>query len=111
MKKKLDAIKLAGYNVPSYMGEFAYFNNLDAWDEGMALLTDSGISWTTWTYKVTESNGNWGIQNQKDPHVKVDMLSREELEEKWSAVGEAKENTGLRNVLEKYYKQAYVSAE
>ena len=111
MKNKLDAIKGANYDVPGYLGEFAYFDNLDAWDEGVQLINDTGISWTTWTYKVIDSNGNWGIRNQRDQRVNVDRMSYEEIEEAWSLAGESKENTGLRKVLEKYYKQAYVSAE
>ncbi|MBR1931624.1 MAG: cellulase family glycosylhydrolase [Lachnospiraceae bacterium] len=111
MKNKLDAIKIANYNVPSYLGEFAYFNNLEAWDEGMELINNTGISWTTWTYKVIESYGNWGIRNQKDLNVNVDLMDYDELVEKWGSVDQSKENTGLRNVLEKYYKQAYINAE
>ena len=52
MQSKLSSIGNTDYNVPSYMGEFSYFNNLDAWDEGLKLLTESGINWTTWTYKT-----------------------------------------------------------
>lgn len=111
MKSKLDAIAAANYNVPSYLGEFAYFNNLDAWDEGMDLINNTGISWTTWTYKVIESYGNWGLRNQKDLGVNLELASYEEIKEAWSKVGESKENTGLRNVMEKYYKMEYVAAE
>ena len=40
-------------------------NNTQAWKEGLALLTDNELNWTTWTYKVVESYGNWGLYNQK----------------------------------------------
>ncbi len=111
MKKKLDAIKLENYNVPSLLGEFSYFNNLDAWDEGMKLINDTGISWTTWTYKVIDTNINWGIRYQKDLRVDLERDEYEEIKEAWSKVGESYENEGLRKVLEKYYYADAVSAE
>ena len=109
MEKKLNAIKTANYNVPSYLGEFAYFNNLEAWDEGMKLINDSGINWTTWTYKVISEYGNWGIRNQKNWDVNLETYSCEDIENAWSQVGESTENTGLANVLRKYYKKVYIA--
>ena len=109
MKKKLDAITSADYKVPSYLGEFSYFNSLDAWDEGINLLNESGINWTTWTYKVVEEYGNWGIRNQKNDNLNLETASEEEIRESWSAVGTATENTGLRRVLEKYYWKEYIA--
>lgn len=109
MKKKLDAITSADYKVPSYLGEFSYFNSLDAWDEGINLLNESGINWTTWTYKVVEEYGNWGIRNQKNDNLNLETASEEEIRESWSAVGTAAENTGLRRVLEKYYWKEYIA--
>ena len=111
MKKKLDAIKAANYNVPSYLGEFSYFNNLDAWDEGMKLINETGISWTTWTYKVLASYGNWGVRNQTDQAVNLETAKQDAIADAYSKVGESAENTGLRKVLEKYYKQVYFSVK
>lgn len=104
MEKKLNAIKSANYNVPSYMGEFALFNNLDAWDQGVKAINESGVSWTTWTYKVISDYGNWGIKNQKNWKVNVELNDYDAIANAWSHVGEANENTGLAEVLTKYYK-------
>lgn len=109
MEKKLNAIAAANYNVPSLMGEFAYFNNLDAWDEGMKLINDSGINWTTWTYKVTASNGNWGIRHHKNWNVNLETYEYEDITDAWSKVGESTENTGLAEILKKYYKKVYIT--
>lgn len=108
MQKKLNAITSANYNVPSYMGEFAYFNNLDAWDEGIRLLNDCGINWTTWTYKVISEYGNWGIRNQKNQGVNLETYDYDAIANAWSKVGESTENTGLVKVLEKYFKKVYM---
>ncbi len=111
MKKKLNLIASANYNVPSLMGEFAYFNNLDAWEEGIKLINDTGISWTTWTYKVTASNGNWGLRHMQDRGVNVETYDYEDIADAWSRVGESTENKGLAKVMKKYYKQVYLPCE
>lgn len=111
MQNKLNLIAEADYNVPSYMGEFAYFNNLEAWDEGVALINDCGLNWTTWTYKVVDEYGNWGLRSQKNANLNLETASLEEIKEAWSKVGESEENTGLRQVLEKYYQKVYISAK
>ena len=109
MQKKIDAINAANYNVPSYMGEFCYFNNLNAWDEGLALLTNAGISWTSWTYKVISDYGNWGLYNQTNQHANIETDSWDTLCTKFSKVGESWANTGLVEVMKKYLAQATVS--
>ncbi len=109
MQSKLNSIKSYAYNVPSYMGEFCYFNNLDAWDEGLALLTNSGISWTTWTYKVTSDYGNWGLMNQSTNRVNVETSSESEIRSIWGASGSSWQNTGLCDVVTKYYTQDAVA--
>ena len=109
MQKKLNAIKSADYDVPSYLGEFAYFNNLEAWDEGMKLINDSGMNWTTWTYKVISEYGNWGIRNQKNWSVNLETYSYEDIENACSQVGESTETTALANVLKKNNKKVYIT--
>lgn len=109
MKQKLDAIAKADYNVPSYLGEFAFFNNPDAWDEGLKMINDTGISWTTWTYKVIGEYGNWGIRNQKNWKVNPETNTFDVILNAWSKVGESEENSGLASVLKKYFKLVYVS--
>lgn len=58
IQKKIDGIKRANYNVPSYMGEFCYMNNYNAWSAGVEVLNDAELNWTIWTCKVTQSNNN-----------------------------------------------------
>ncbi len=104
MKTKLNAIAKADYNVPSLMGEFNYFNNNDAWDEGLKLLNDSGISWTMWTYKTTAKNGNWGLYHNSSRlrPVNIETASYDEIYDAWSNVGSDECNAALCNVVYKY---------
>lgn len=111
MQNKLNAIASANYNVPSYMGEFCYFNNLNAWNEGLALLTNSGISWTSWTYKVISDYGNWGLYNQSNLQANIETDSWDTLCTKYSQVGNSWANTGLINVMKPYFAKAAVSAD
>lgn len=107
MQKKLNLIRLADYNVPSYMGEFCYFDNLDAWDEGLKLLNDAGIHWTTWTYKTTSGNGNWGLYTHPSDLGKINFnrATEEEILAFCARLGESKPNEGLLEVVEKYMKE------
>lgn len=102
MQNKINNIFSANYNVPSYMGEFCYFNNLDAWDAGLKLLNDSGLNWTSWTYKCVAEYGNWGLVNQSIDKVNVESDSYETILSKWSNAGSCYENTGLTSVFKKY---------
>ncbi|MBO4370993.1 MAG: cellulase family glycosylhydrolase [Paludibacteraceae bacterium] len=108
MQSKLNAIKAAAYNVPSYMGEFCYFNNLTAWDQGLALLNNSGINWTTWTYKVVSTYGNWGLVNQNVSSTNVATDSEANIRTKWGNVGSSYNNTGLINVASTYFNKPAV---
>ncbi len=110
MQKKLNAIRTANYNVPSYLGEFALFNNLDAWDEGVKAINESGVSWTTWTYKVISEYGNWGVRNQKDWKVNLLTYDYDAIANAWSQVGDSEANTGLAQVLTPYYKMIDLEA-
>lgn len=107
MQKKLALIKLANYNVPSYMGEFCYFDNLDAWDEGLKLLNDAGIHWTTWTYKTTSGNGNWGLYSHPSDLGKINFnrATEEEILAFCARLGECVPNEGLLEVVGKYMKE------
>lgn len=111
IRGRLQQIQQADYNVPSFLGEFTFFNNLKAWEKALVLVDDSGMSWTTWTYKVTEGNLYWGIRSQKNADLNLETASLEEIREAWSAVDQSKENSGLRGVLEMFYRRAFISAE
>ena len=43
MQSKIDNIKGANYNVPSYIGEFNMMSNSDSWSEGVKLLNDNNF--------------------------------------------------------------------
>lgn len=107
MKKKLGLIKAANYNVPSYMGEFCYFDSLEAWDEGLALLNEAGIHWTTWTYKTTSGNGNWSLYHHVSDLGKINMLraTEEEIRAFCDRLGEVKPNEDLLEVVGKYMEE------
>lgn len=111
MQKKLDLIDRADYNVPSYMGEFSYFNNLDAWDEGLELLTSAGINWTTWTYKTVSEYGNWGLYNHPvtTKEINVESADYEDITTAWSSVGEALPNEGLLKIASLHFQENVVA--
>lgn len=102
MQKKINNIKSANYNVPSYMGEFCYFNNLNAWATGLQLLNDNELNWTSWSYKCVSEYGNWGVMNQSVEKVNIESDSYETILSKWSKVGQSYENTGLASTIKQY---------
>ena len=56
------------YDVPVYIGEFSYFENKDAWEEGLQLFKDRNYSWTIWNYKTTTVGwwtSSWGVYTLK----------------------------------------------
>ncbi len=111
MRKKMNDIKKADYNVPSYLGEFAYFDNIKAWDDGVKLINDTGMSWTTWTYKTISSVGNWGIRHTRDAGLNLEKADAEKIEAAWSKVSEETENTLLSKTLSKYFKMVFIEAK
>lgn len=111
IKGRLNDIRKADYNVPGYLGEFTFFNNLTAWEKALALVDDTGMSWTNWTYKTTEGNGYWGIRSQKNGRLNLETAGLEEIREAWSEVDQSSEHLGLRLVLEKFYKRVYIPVQ
>ena len=105
MERKIRGIKKANYNVPSYLGEFNYFNSMDAWAEGLRLLHKSGLSWTLWSYKCMKENDNWGLQRLAVPKVNPETDSYEEILEKWSLVDQAEENRALADTVRNALKE------
>ena len=102
MEKKLDLINTADYNVPSYMGEFNYFNNYEAWAEGLDLLNSEGIHWTMWTYKTVDSYENWGLYNQSIGEIRLEGKTADEIIEFYEKVGDSHENSDLSKVVKEY---------
>lgn len=102
MQRRIDNINNANYNVPSYMGEFSYFNQTSTWEQGLKLLNDNGLNWTSWTYKCVSEYGNWGLVNQSVDSVNVESDSYDTILAKWSNVGSSYLNAGLANVFKNY---------
>jgi aryl-phospho-beta-D-glucosidase BglC (GH1 family) len=106
MRAKLNLIINKGYNVPSYMGEFTYYDKIKTWEDGLALFNESGINWTTWTYKTTSGNNNWGLYHHKtNTKVNIETATLEKIKEVWQNVGNSTPNTQLIKVVSKYFKE------
>lgn len=107
MQRKLALIRQANYDVPSYMGEFSYFDSLDAWDEGLKLLNEEGIHWTTWTYKTIYGTGNWGLYHHVSDLGKINFnrATEEEILAFCARLGECDPNEGLLEVVGNYMKE------
>ncbi|MBO7358014.1 MAG: cellulase family glycosylhydrolase [Lachnospiraceae bacterium] len=110
MRTKLEGVYYANYDVPCFMGEFNYFNSIDAWDSGLDLLTNAGVNWTVWTYKTTSKNGNWGLfHHPKDMDLGVNIEKKEfdEIKDEWAKVNTsfANENERLAEVIGKWCKE------
>lgn len=111
MQKRINNINSANYNVPSYMGEFSYFNSPSTWEQGLKLLNDSGLNWTSWTYKCVSTYGNWGLVNQSVSSVNAESDSYDTILSKWSNVGSGYLNTSLTNVFKNYTPGVISSSE
>ncbi|MDF2802843.1 MAG: hypothetical protein K0S61_2746 [Anaerocolumna sp.] len=110
MQNKINSIINQGYNVPSYMGEFSFMNNISAWQQGLQLLNNAGLHWTTWSYKVTGSNNNWGLYNQSLTSANVATDSSTVIRDRWSKSGTATPNTALINGIRSYFTQSSTSS-
>ncbi len=108
MQNKIDLINKANYDVPSYMGEFNYMNNYDAWAEGLDLLNNEGLHWTIWTYKTVIGYENWGLYNQLTREINLERSDIEEIIEFYGTMDESKKNEKLAEVVEEYLKKAPV---
>lgn len=73
--------------VPVYMGEFNPMAQEQAWAHALGIFTESGFSWTFWTYKATHGTGSdsWGLYNPITkpvaPNLATDDL--ETIRRKW----------------------------
>lgn len=111
MENKLNLIRQANYDVPSYMGEFNYFNNYEAWAEGLELLNAEGIHWTIWTYKTVSEYENWGLYNQSIGQIRLEGQTAEEIKEFYKKVGDCYENEKLTAVVKEALSKEPVAAE
>lgn len=105
MQNKIDLINKANYDVPSYMGEFNYMNNYEAWAEGLDLLNREGIHWTIWTYKTVIGYENWGLYNQTIHKINLVNSDIEKIIEHYGKMSESVQNEKLANVVSEYLKK------
>ncbi|MCR4651902.1 MAG: cellulase family glycosylhydrolase [Lachnospiraceae bacterium] len=107
MQGKLDNIRNADYNVPSYVGEFSLFNQPSAWDSALKIMTECGVNWTTWTYKTIEGYGMWGLYHHPvdmNTGINIETASFDDIKNWWmrAATSEGVENTALTAVVKNW---------
>jgi endoglucanase len=107
MKKKINLIKAAHYDVPSYMGEFNYFNSYEAWDEGLALLNESDLHWTIWTYKTVIQYKNWGLYNQSVGELNIETATLERIKTFYGTVDSVMPNKKLIEISSKHFRESF----
>jgi aryl-phospho-beta-D-glucosidase BglC (GH1 family) len=104
---KVSSVKAANYNVPTYIGEFTGFTNMSSWDYILKTYNLQGWSWTTWTYKVTGTNNNWGLYNGNPSKVAISSDSASSIQSKWSGANTSSsftKNTALCDLFSSYAK-------
>ena len=83
-KALIESIKLANYNVPTYIGEFTCFTSNDAWKSVLELFNLNGYHYTSWSFK-SNNMGTWGIFNQKGTlKVNINSHSLKDIKSIWS---------------------------
>jgi len=100
------------YDVPVLIGEFTFFEDKDAWAQGLALFDSRSYSWTIWNYKTTVTGwwtSSWGVYtcqlDLKDtPKCNVSTCTYEEFIAACEAVRTENCATGtLYEVLQEYW--------
>lgn len=100
------------YDVPVLIGEFTFFEDKDAWQQGLALFDSRGYSWTIWNYKTTVTGwwtSSWGVYTcqlnlTNTPKCNVATCTYEEYIAACEAVRTENCATGtLHEVLQEYW--------
>ena len=89
-EKKIKDVEEQNFGVPLQMGEFTNYASTEKWERTLQLLNDHGWHWSSWTYKVWNSQP-WGIYNVSASGVKVNVATDpyEVMTQKFSAVNTA----------------------
>lgn len=108
IKDKIKLINTANYNVPSFIGEFTFFSNPESWTLGMNAIEEAGLSYTTWTFKVSDGGegSSWGLYTGKSNPVLVNTDSFETIVNKWSTIDTTTgftRNAKFADVLKTYF--------
>ena len=100
------------YDVPVLIGEFTFFEDKEAWAQGLALFDRRGYSWTIWNYKTTVTGwwtSSWGVYTcqlnlTNTPKCNVATCTYEEYIAACEAVRTENCATGtLHEVLQEYW--------
>lgn len=111
IQNKINNINNQNYNVPSFIGEFCFFNQTSTWATGLQLMNEAGLHWTSWSYKCISTYGNWGLMNENSNKINIETASYEQILAKWSGLSSASwENTGLVNTVKNYTPGTVVSS-
>ncbi|MDD6356819.1 MAG: glycosyl hydrolase family 18 protein [Bacteroidales bacterium] len=103
IQNKINNINNQNHNVPSFIGEFCFFNQTSTWATGLQLMNNAGLHWTSWSYKCISSYGNWGLMNENSGKINLETASYDQILAKWSGLSSASwENTGLTNTVKNY---------
>ncbi len=99
---------LLGFNVPVFIGEFNFFDDLDSWEYGLDFFYEHDMSWAVWTYKGNVG-GNWALYNGPDrapdtvvtPETDYDKALA--LFQSMATETSFRENTALISVFKNYF--------
>ncbi|WP_310603025.1 cellulase family glycosylhydrolase [Anaerosporobacter sp.] len=96
----VNSVKNAGYNVPTFVGEFTCFELANAWDYVLNSFNSNGLHYTSWAYKAT-GNSSWGIYNHNPNKVDIYNDSAATIRTKWSTIGAGQSwaNTTIYNAM------------
>ncbi len=75
------------YQVPTFVGEFTLFGNVDSWKYVLNVYEENNINYAIWTYKVYTQSGfsSWGIYCGGGEKVDIANDSYDTILNKWSA--------------------------
>lgn len=100
---KIADIDAGNYNVPTFVGEFTYFDQVSSWDYALNVFNQQGWHWTSLSYKVMQEMGSWGIYHHNPQRANIQTDTEQQIREKWSMVGAeyAKPNPMIKSEIEK----------
>jgi len=94
---KVTDVQKAGYNLPTFVGEFNAFDLMEAWQYAINTFNLNKWSWTVWSYKSKYAKSNWGIYNDTPSDVDIYNDTADVIKGKWLKVGS--DNTTVNNSL------------
>jgi len=62
-QERMREIQGMDFGVPTFIGEFSFFDVVESWERGLAIYEAEGWSWTTWTMQVVDAGegSSWGL--------------------------------------------------